>query len=102
MSRAARTARLFFVATTRATADFLQHNFQRAEICERRLQQVEADKRGEPEPVGAVVMREQQTGENKRAGKPADKHVHFHIFFFGLFNGNWLQPTHREPRHKPS
>jgi hypothetical protein len=49
-----------------------------------------------------VVMREQQTGENKRAGKPADKHVHFHIFFFGLFNGNWLQPTHREPRHKPS
>lgn len=42
------------------------------------MQQVEADKRGEPEPVGAVVMREQQAGQDERAGKPADDEVHFH------------------------
>src|SRR5665647_1848787 len=79
LSRTARTAGLFFIATTRAAnAHFLQHHFQRAEIRERRLQQVEADKRGDPEPVRAVVMREQQAGQNEYAGEPADEQVHFH------------------------
>ena len=80
MSRTARAVRLFLVAAARAAdTNLLQHDFQRAEIRKRRLQQVEANERGEPKPVGTVVMREQQAGEDKRAGKPADDHVHFHI-----------------------
>ena len=79
LSRTARTAGLFFIATTRAAnAHFLQHHFQRAEIRERRLQQVEAHERGEPEPVRAVIMREQQAGQNEHAGEPADDEMHFH------------------------
>ena len=79
MSRTARAVRLFLVAAAGpANAEPFQHHFQRAEICERRLQQVEAHERGEPEPIGAVVMREQQAGQNERAGEPADDDVHFH------------------------
>src|ERR1035441_8957286 len=80
LSRTARAVRLFLVAAAGpANAELFQHHFQRAEICERRLQQVEAHERGEPEPVGAVVMREQQAGEDEYAGEPSDDHVHFHI-----------------------
>ena len=80
LSRTARAVRLFLVATARAAnAEPFQHHFQRTEICERQLQQVEADERGEPEPIGAVVMREQQAGEDEYAGEPSDDHVHFHI-----------------------
>ena len=80
MSGTARTAGLFSVtAACAARAELFQHHFQRAEIRERRLQQVEAYERGEPEPVRVVVMRQQQAGEDKRAGEPANEHVHFHI-----------------------
>ena len=78
-SGTARAGRLFLVATARpADTNFFQHDFQRAEIGERRLQQVKAHKRREPEPVRAVVMREQQAGEDKRAGEPADDQLQFH------------------------
>ena len=79
MSRTAGAGGLFLIVATRAAnAHFPQRHFQRAEIRERRLQQVEADKRGEPEPVRAVIMREQQAGEDERAGEPADEELDFH------------------------
>ena len=50
------------------------------------MQQIKADECGEPEPVLAVVMREQQADEDERASEPADDHVHFHMVLdFGLF-----------------
>jgi hypothetical protein len=61
-----------------ADTKLFQHNFQRTEIGERRLQQVEADKRGEPKPIRAVVIRQQQADEDEGAGEPVDGHVHFH------------------------
>jgi hypothetical protein len=59
-------------------AAFLQDDFQRAEVCERGLQQVEPDKGGEPEPVWAVVVREDEAQEDEGASKPANDQVHFH------------------------
>ena len=42
------------------------------------MQQVEANERGEPEPVWAMVVREQKAQEDERSGEPADDEVHFH------------------------
>jgi hypothetical protein len=59
-------------------AGFLQNRFQGTEVRKGRLQEVEADKTREPEPVGAVKMSQGEAQENERAGEPADDHVHFH------------------------
>ena len=61
-----------------ADATFLEDLFQWAELGERGLQQVEANERGEPQPVQVVIMRQHQTNENEQAGKTANEHVHFH------------------------
>ena len=80
LSRTARAVRLFLVAAARAAdTNLFQHDFQRTEIRERRLQQVETNERSEPKPIRAVVVREQQADEDKRAGEPADDQVPFHI-----------------------
>jgi hypothetical protein len=62
-----------------ADTKFLQDDLKRAKVRERRLQQVETDERGEPEPIGAVIVREHEAHEDKRAGEAPDDHVHFHI-----------------------
>ena len=71
-------AGLFPAATGAADAEFFQDDFQRTEFRERRLQQVEADKGRDPEPVRAVVVRQQQAGQDEDAGEPADDEFHFH------------------------
>jgi hypothetical protein len=71
----------FGFATTAGIAahpTLLENHFQRAEVRKGRLQQVKPYECGEPEPILAVIMREQKTQENKRAGKPANDEVHFH------------------------
>jgi hypothetical protein len=68
----ATTARVF------AHTAFLKNHFQRAEIRKGRLYKVEPYECSEPEPILAVIMREQQAQENKRASKPPDDHMHFH------------------------
>jgi hypothetical protein len=84
VSRAAGTVRLFFGTNARtADAEPIQNHLQRTEVGERRLQQVEPDKRGEPEPVRAMVMGEQQADEDECSGEPADNHVHFHTLILG-------------------
>jgi hypothetical protein len=73
--------RLFGFATTPsvfADACLLEHDFERAEVRKGRLQQVEANERGEPKPVLAVIVREHEAEEDKQTGEPADDHVHFH------------------------
>ena len=86
---------LRLAATSRvaAHADFFQEHFQRTEVGERRLKQVQADERGEPEPVRAVIVRQQQAGKNEGPGKPPDEHVHFHVFSFKFR----LIPSHERP-----
>jgi hypothetical protein len=72
---------LFPLATTPgffADANALQDHFQRAEVGERGLQQIETDKRREPEPIRAVIVRKHQAQEDEQTGEPADDHVHFH------------------------
>jgi hypothetical protein len=72
---------LFPLATTPgflADANALEDHFQRAKVGERGLQQVEPDKRREPEPIRAVIVREHQAQEDEQTGEPADDHVHFH------------------------
>jgi hypothetical protein len=61
-----------------AHAAFFENPFERTKAREGRLQQVEADKRGEPEPVLTMVVREHKTQENKRAGEAADDEFHLH------------------------
>ena len=60
----ARSAYWLFLFTAIARvlthAGLFQHHLERAEICERRLQQVKADEGREPEPVLAVKVREKQ------------------------------------------
>jgi len=53
-----------------------QDDFQRAEIRERGLEQIETDKCREPKPVGVVVMRKHQTDENEYSGEPTDDLFH--------------------------
>jgi hypothetical protein len=74
-------------ATSAVTADAnsFENDFQRAEICERRLQQIEADKHRKPEPVGTEVVRQQQADKDERPGKPADDKLHFHNGYFCWF-----------------
>ena len=57
--RSAATAGVF------AHAAFLEDDFQRAEVRERGLQQVEPDKCGEPEPVLAVIVREPEAQKDE-------------------------------------
>src|SRR6516162_7464053 len=64
-------------------AGLFKNEFQRTKAGERGLEEVKADKGGEPEPVTAVIISQQRTGEDERAGEPADEHVHFH-------NGSWI------------
>lgn len=43
-------------------------------------------------------MREQQAGQNERAGEPADDHVHFHTFcFVFLMETGCKQPAENRP-----
>ena len=70
-------------STARAAhAKFFQNDFQRTKFRERRLQQIEADKGRDPEPVRTVVVRQQQAGQDEDAGEPADDEFHFH---------NWIR-----------
>ena len=43
---------------------------------EGRLKEIESHKRCDPEPVGAVIMRQQQADEDETAGESADDHFH--------------------------
>jgi hypothetical protein len=61
-----------------ADATFFQDEFQGAEVRERGLEQVEPDKRGEPQPVWAVIVRQRDTGENEQTGKTTNDKMHFH------------------------
>ena len=71
-------AGLFPAAAGAADAELFQDDFQRTEFRERRLQQVEADKRRDPEPVRTVVVCEHQARQDEDAGKAADDEFHFH------------------------
>jgi hypothetical protein len=55
---------------------FAQDDLQGTESCEGRLEQVEPDERGEPKPVRAVVMGEDQAEEDEAAGEAANDHFH--------------------------
>ena len=61
-----------------ADATFFQDDFQGAEVRERGLEQVEPDKRGEPQPVWAMIVRQRDTGENEQTGKTTNDKMHFH------------------------
>jgi hypothetical protein len=61
-----------------AHSHFLEDDFQRTEIGERRLEQIEANEGGEPQAIGTVIVREQETDEDKDAREPADDEMHFH------------------------
>jgi hypothetical protein len=65
----------------RANSLFAQHHFQRTKVGERRLQQVEAYERSKPQPIRAVIVRQQQAAENEHPGKPANDQLKFHKFF---------------------
>jgi len=69
----------FSFAARPAHSEFPEHHLQWTKVRERRLQQVEADKRRKPKPVFALIVREHEAQEDERAGEPADKHMHFHI-----------------------
>jgi len=53
------------------TQSFQQH-LQGTETRQRRLQQVETDERGEPQPVRTVESGKHKARENERAGEEAD------------------------------
>jgi hypothetical protein len=77
--RAAGAAVFIGRTATTPNSQLLQDDFQRTEVRKGRLHQIKTHERGEPKPVRAVVVREHQAQEDKRAGEPADDHVHFHI-----------------------
>jgi hypothetical protein len=63
------------------------------------LEQVEADERGEPEPVWAVVVREQKAQEDERSGESTDDEVHFHKM--AAFNFQWKLVASSTPTTAP-
>src|SRR6266568_7649602 len=56
-------------ARTLADSDFPQDHLQRAEVSERRLQEVEPDESGEPQPIEAVEVSQQKADEDEDARK---------------------------------
>jgi hypothetical protein len=66
-------------------ADLPQDDLQGTKAGEGRLQEIEPDKGGEPEPVGAVKMSQQKAEEDERAGKPTDERFHMPIWVWPFF-----------------
>jgi hypothetical protein len=64
-SRAATASRL-------AGTELPQNDLERTKLRQRGLEEIEADEGGEPKPVRAVEMREQETGEDEGAREQAD------------------------------
>ena len=97
-----RASCLFRLAATSRLAThaaFLEDDFQRAEVGERGLKQVEPNEGCEPKPVRAVVVRQQQTGENESSAKPANDQFHRHMNYAiwlraGRKSAKPLQPSH--------
>jgi hypothetical protein len=58
-------------------AEFAQDDFQRAKVGERRLEQIEADECGHPQPMGTVVVCEHKTDEDECSGEAA--YYAFHV-----------------------
>src|ERR1044071_1292195 len=60
--------------TARSTPNtqFAQDDLRRAEVREGRLQEVKADKGGEPEPMENMVMSQDQTKQDKTPGHHPD------------------------------
>jgi hypothetical protein len=63
-----------------ADAGFPKNYFERAKVRKGRLQEVEADECGEPEPVMTVDVREREAEQDEHSSEPADDQVHFHSF----------------------
>lgn len=59
-------------------AELAEDNFQRTEIGERGLEEIETDKGREPKPISALIISQQQAGQDERAGKSANNCLHFH------------------------
>ena len=78
-------ARFLTLPGSGADSEFLEHDLQRAEVRDGRLEQIEAHKSREPKPVRAVVVGQDKAQKDERAGKPADKEMHFHKV--------WLLPS---------
>jgi hypothetical protein len=62
-------------------SESLQNPRQRTETRERRLQQIRADERRQPQPSGMMQLRQQQADQNYGSGKgqhgPIDRHLQF-------------------------
>jgi len=57
-------------------AELTQNDFQWAEAGEGRLQQIEPDKRGKPEPVNTLIVRQHEADEDKGPGESANNYFH--------------------------
>ena len=67
-----------------ANSDFLQDHLQRAEVGERRLQEVEPDKGGEPQPIEAVEVGQQKADQDEDARKSPEDHFHNIMYLLPL------------------
>ena len=71
-------------ARTLADSDFPQDHLQRAEVGEGRLQEVEPDKGGEPQPIGAVEVSQQKADQDEDARKSPEDHFHNIMYLLPL------------------
>jgi len=55
-----------------AHTHFVQYEFKRAKVRERRLQKVESYEGSEPKPILAVIVRQDEAQEDKDSGEPPD------------------------------
>jgi hypothetical protein len=69
-------------ATTSSHAKLPQDDFQGTKLRKRGLQQVKTHKRRKPQPIGIVIVRERQTGQNERACKSSNDHFHKFVLVF--------------------
>lgn len=78
-------------AATAADTELSENVFRRAEAGEGRLEEVRADKSGEPKPVRAHIMSEREAGEDHGAREGTDGVFELHGFGvveFKLVAGN--------------
>jgi hypothetical protein len=86
--------RFIYCATRSAHAQLAQDDFQRAEIGERGLQQIESDERGKPKPISTVIVCQHQADEDEDASKSADDHFHKGIFLSSVQTSRDKRPDH--------
>ena len=67
-----------------AHSHLLQDHLQWAEVGERRLQEVEPDKGGEPQPIEAVEVSQQKADQDEHARKSPEDHFHKYFFVYAF------------------